>query len=298
MMLYLLYRLGVFLALALPVKTSYAIAACLADIFYSISRADREAVLDNLKVVTGGTVSADELQSIAREVFRNFAKYLADFFRFSKIGEEYVKSSVELEGFENVDRALGRGKGAIMLSAHIGNWELGGHVLSLLKQPMGAVVLTHQNKRVNDFFTRQRTHGNLQPIEIGASLRTCYGLLKNNGLLAVLGDRDFSKKGVYIDFFGRPTLIPKGPAVLSYRTGAAIVPTFVIRKADDTYRFIFEEPILPDQSADETAAIEALAKRYTNSIERCVRRYPNQWFVFRKVWNDDGKQDLRPDTII
>jgi lauroyl/myristoyl acyltransferase len=298
MILYLLYRLGVFLALALPVKTSHAAASCLAGIFYSISRADREAVLDNLKVVTGGTLGADELRSIARDVFRNFAKYLADFFRFSRIGEEYVKGSVELEGFENVDKALGRGKGAVMLSAHIGNWELGGHVLSLLRQPMAAVVLTHQNKKINDFFIRQRTFGNLQPIEIGAGLRTCYQLLKDNGLLAVLGDRDFSKKGIYVDFFGRPTLIPKGPAVLSYRTGAAIVPAFMIRQEDDTYKFFFEEPILPDQSADEAAAIEALAKRYTDSIERCVKKYPNQWFVFRKVWNDDGKQDLRPDTII
>jgi len=297
-MLYLLYRLGVFLALALPVKTSYGMSACLADIFYSISRADREAVLDNLKVITGGTVSADELRSMSRKVFKNFAKYLVDFFRFSKIGEEYVKNSVELEGFENVDRALVRGKGAIMLSAHIGNWELGGHALSLLRQPMGAVVLTHQNKKINDFFTRQRTHGNLKPIEVGAGLRACYRLLKDNGLLALLGDRDFSKKGLYIDFFGRQTLIPKGPAVLSYRTGAAVVPCFMIRQKDDTFTFFFEEPILPDQSADEAAAIGALAKRYTDSIERCVRKYPDQWFVFRKMWNDDGKQDLRPDTII
>jgi len=298
MMLYLLYRLGTFLALTLPVKTGYRIAVCVADIFYSVSRADREAVSDNLKVVTGAAAGEKGSERQCRAVFRNFAKYLADFFRFSEIGEEYVKRSVKLEGFENVDKALGRGKGVIMLSAHIGNWELGGHVLSLLRQPMAAVVLTHQNKRINDFFTRQRTHGNLIPIEVGAGLRACYRLLKENGLLALLGDRDFSKKGLYIDFFGRQTLIPKGPAVLSYRTGAAVVPCFMIRQKDDTFRFIFKEPIIPDQSAEETSAIEALARKYTDSIEDCVRKHPDQWFVFRKVWNDDGKQDLRPDTII
>lgn len=298
MILYLLYRLGEFLSLALPVKTSYSVSTCLSDIFYSISSADRDAVIDNLKVITGGSASPDELKSMSREVFRNFARYLADFFRFSKVGKEYVKSFVELKGLENVDRALGYGKGAIMLSAHIGNWELGGHVMSLLRQPMGAVVLTHRNKNINNFFTRQRMYGNLKPIEIGAGLRTCYKLLKSNGLLAVLGDRDFSGKGIYVDFFGRKTIIPKGPAVLCYRTGAAIVPTYMIRKADNTYEFTFEEPILPDRSMGEDAAVEALAKKYTNSIERCVRKYPDQWFVFRKVWNVDGKQDLRPDTII
>ena len=121
MILYLLYRLGEFLALAFPLKTSYSISTCLADIFYSISRADREAVLDNLKVVTGGAASADELKSIAREVFRNFAKYLVDFFRFSVIDEEYMKRFVRIEGLENVDKARAAGKG-VALATVVTTW--------------------------------------------------------------------------------------------------------------------------------------------------------------------------------
>jgi Kdo2-lipid IVA lauroyltransferase/acyltransferase len=173
----------------------------------------------------------------------------------------------------------------IMLSAHIGNWELGGQALSLLRQPLMAVVLTHQNKKINDFFTRQRSVANMKPVEIGLSLRKCYELLKKNGMLAVLGDRDFSKNGFVMPFFGKNALIPKGPAVFSRRLGAAIVPCFMIREKDDSFRLIMDPPMLPDMNEEEDLAIKKLTERCTATIESYVKRYPTQWYVFREVWN-------------
>ncbi len=298
MILYALYRIGEFLALGLPVRVSYAMACALADLFSAVSRRDRDAVIDNIRIVAAGNADEKQIKKMARRVFRNFAKYLVDFFRFSLYDENYVKRSVRVDGLDNVDKALARGKGVIALSAHIGNWELGGHVLSMLRQPLYAVVMTHQNRKINDFFTKQRTIANMKPIEIGIGLRACYNALKSNGLLAVLGDRDFSKKGIYTDFFGKQALIPKGPAVLSYRTGAAIVPTFMIRQEDDTFRFFFEEPIIPDTDGIEEVVIEGLAKKYSQVIESYVRRYPTQWYMFRRVWNDGSDEDMRPDTIL
>jgi len=298
MLFYLAYLIGHFLAMALPLEASYAVAAAIADILYLLSGRDRGAVIKNLKIVSGGRLSDRELTRIAQGVFRNFAKYLVDFFRFSVIDEEYIKRFVKIEGLENVDKARSAGKGVILLSAHIGNWELGGFVLSLLRQPLKAVVLRHENKKVNAFFRKQRTLSNMQPVETGITLRACYDVLKNNGLLAVLGDRDFSKnkKGLLIEFFGHPTLVPKGAAVLSRRLGSAIVPCFMIRQEDDTFRFFFGEPIYPDMKREEKVEIKSLAARYTAVIESYVKRYPSQWYMFREVWN--GGQDLGPDTIV
>lgn len=298
MILYALYRIGEFLALRLPVRVSYAAACALADIFSAVSHRDRDAVIDNIRTVAAGNADEKKIKRMARQVFRNFAKYLVDFFRFSLYDEKYVKRSVGVEGLDNIDKARARGKGVIALSAHIGNWELGGHVLSMLRQPLYAVVMTHRNRKINDFFSKQRTFSGMKPIEIGMGLRSCYNALKSNGLLAVLGDRDFSKKGIYIDFFGKPALIPKGPAVLSYRTGAVIVPTFMIRQEDDTFRFFFEEPIIPEEGGAEEAAIERLARKYSQVIESYVRRYPAQWYMFRRVWNEASDEDMRPDTIL
>lgn len=159
--------------------------------------------------------------------------------------------------------------------------------MSLLRQPMMAVVLPHQNKKINDFFTRQRSVANMKPVEIGLSLRSCYELLKKNGMLAVLGDRDFSNKGLFLDMFGKKALIPKGPAVFSRRLGATIVPSFMIREKDDTFRLIMEPPIIPDMHEEEDVAIIKLTEECTAAIEKCVKRHPTQWYIFREMWNGD-----------
>jgi len=283
-MLYSMYRIGYFLAMSLSVKSAYSVACAIADLWWLVSYVDRRAVRCNLRRVTG-LEDNKELNRMTREVFRNFAKYLVDFFRFKKIDSDYIKRFVKVEGIENLDEALLKGKGVILLSAHIGNWELGALAVSSLRQPVAAVALTHGDKRINDFFTRQREHGKVKPIKIGISLRSCYETLKSNGLVALLGDRDFSKNGVYMDFFGSPVLIPKGPAVFSARLQAEIVPTFMVREKDDTFRLIFQPRLNGSSSIEEDCRIKEIMKEYVSVIERCVKMYPTQWYMFRRVWS-------------
>ncbi len=287
MILYFLFRIGYFIANTLPLNAAYWVACLLADIHYNFSRKDREAVMSNLRVIAGDIPGDKQLRAMANDVFRNFARYLVDFFRFSKINDEYIIKNVKIMGLENIDKGLSMGKGVIALSAHIGNWELGAQILSMMRPPMKAVVLTHRNKLVNDFFTKQRTVGYLKPIEIGISLRNCYKILKSNGILALLGDRDFSKNGLCLKFFGKRTLIPKGPAVFSHRLGSCIVPCFMIREKDNTFSFMFEPPIYPDKDKDEDSCVRSLAEKYTSTIESYVKKYPTQWYMFREAWNGD-----------
>ena len=284
-MLYTMYRIGYFLAMSLSLKDGYGVACAMADIWYFVSYADRRAVRCNLKKITG-LIDRGELNRMTRQVFRNFAKYLVDFFRFSKIDDEYMKRFVKIEGIGNLDEALSKGKGVILLSAHIGNWELGAMVVSFLRQPVTAVALTHGDKRINDFFTRQRVTGKVKPIEIGMSLRCCYETLKNNGLLALLGDRDFSGNGRYIDFFGSPALMPKGPAVFGERLQAEIVPTFMVREKDDTFRLIFEPSIKKPAASGEDDRLKEIMNGYISVIERYVRIYPTQWYMFKREWSE------------
>ncbi len=298
MIFYFLYKVGYFIANTIPLRYSYGIGCAIADIYYYISKKDRRSVLKNLGVIYSKNLpDANELKRDAKEVFRNFAKYLVDFFRFSKINQEYIKKFVKIEGLENVDKALEKRKGVIILSAHIGNWELGAFVLSAIGYPISAVVLTHSNKRINDFFTRQRTISRMKPIEIGISLRECYTTLKNNRLLGLLGDRDFSRNGINADFFGKVTPIPKGPSIFSHRIGSAIVPSFMIREKDDTFKLVFEEPIFPNSFEDEAKAVQAMTMKYLPVVESYVKKYPTQWYVFKEVWNNHDKF-LRSDTII
>ena len=297
MIFYILYRIGQALALNLPLKLSYRVAVALADIHYCLGFRERISVTENLKTILAGPFQDDGLRQTAKDVFRNFAKYLVDFFRFSKMDAEYVKRFIKMEGLSNIEDALKYGKGVIMLSAHLGNWELGAFAMGTLGYPINAVVLTHRNVRINDFFKNQRSMGKLRSIEFGASLRGCYKALKNNELLALLGDRDFSNNGLPVIFCGKSAVMPKGPAALSYRTGAAIVPSFITRDDDDTFTFAFEKPILPGTAGDEESAIKEIMGKYLPVIESYVKRYPGQWYVFRNFWNPTH-EELHTDTVI
>lgn len=288
MILYGLYRIGIFLSLHLPLRTTYRLATICADIFYAVSAKDRRAVTANLKIAMGPSVDDAVLSRTARNVFRNFAKYLVDFFRFQKMDKEYIKKKVKLVGMHNIDKALEAGKGVILLSAHIGNWELGGAVTGLSGYPISAVVLTHDNDKINQFFTRQRLMGKVRPIEIGAALKGCYRALRRNELLALLGDRDFTNSGVTVKFFAKETTVPKGPATFSCRLGAPIVPAFLIREADDSFTFFVHEPISASDGTGEAEAVAELTGKCNAAIEKIISRYPEQWYAFRPIWGADA----------
>ena len=287
MALYILYRVGYFLVISLPLRFSYGLATYAADICYIAHPKDRKAIIKNLETILGGKNDRRALKRMTRELYRNFAKYLVDFFRSSKIDEEYVKKFVKIEGAHNIDKAMSKGKGVIAMSAHIGNWELGGSVIAMIGYPISAVVLPHRNKKIGDFFKNQRLIGKLIPIEIGAAVKECYRVLKSNKILGLLGDRDFTKNGLMLDFFGKKTLFPKGPATFSYRLGSPIVPTLIVRQPDDTFSMIFEEPISADMNKAEDEAVLELASRCASIIEGYVKRYPTQWYIFKDMWSKD-----------
>ena len=106
-------------------------------------------------------------------------------------------------------------------------------------------------------------------------------------MLGLLGDRDFTKKGLMLDFFGKKTLFPKGPAAFSYRLGSAVVPTLIVRQPDDTFRMVFEEPIYADRSKPEDEAVLEIANKCASIIEGYVKKYPTQWYIFKDMWSKD-----------
>ncbi|MEI8175883.1 MAG: lysophospholipid acyltransferase family protein [Candidatus Omnitrophota bacterium] len=283
MLFFLVYQIGSRIALALPVRAGYAAACFLADLKYFFSRKERQEIIENLRLVLPGATE-EELSAHARDIFRNFSKYLVDFFRFKRMDQNYVRKQVTLSAREIVDRERARGAGSILMTAHLGNWELGGAVMGILGYPMNVIALDHKNKRVNKFFVNQRQMKNERVISIGVALKKCFVALKKNEMLAILGDRDFTNHGVVVPFFGKDTLLPRGPAVFSLKTGAPIIPGFMIRHPDDHFTLSFEEPIAYQPTGDFEADVKNLTQLCGAEIERYIRKYPGQWYCFRKFW--------------
>jgi KDO2-lipid IV(A) lauroyltransferase len=219
-------------------------------------------------------------------MFRNFAKYLVDFFRFSTIDKEYIKQNIQLQNLGYFDQVLKEGRGVIAVTAHLGNWELGGIVIALLGYPFSAVALVHKDKRVNAFFNAQREGRGMKVIPFGKAARQCLKVLAKNEILALAGDRDFAGKGLIIDFFGKPTFLPMGPAAFAQKTNARIVPGFMLRNKDDTFTLRMEKPIEVSPGAGNKNDLLALVQQYKVIIEDYIRKYPDQWYMFRKFWID------------
>ncbi len=282
MVKYFLYKFGQFCVRRLPLKCAYRLAVFISDMQYYFSPRDRKAVVANLQEIlqTQKNVGWE-----AREVFRNFGRYLLEFFRMAKfLDAEYIKNNIEIINRQYADQVIQSKKGGIILTAHIGNWEMGGMVISMLGYPVVAVALPHKERPVNDLFNHQREMRGIKVIQSTGAIRKCIEMLKQNRLVALLADRDFGLTGEILDFLNKKVHIPKGPAVFSYKTGAPILPVFFIRREENRFCLFFEKPIFPQLSCPEEKAIPDLMRQYTALVEAKIRQYPTQWLMFRKFW--------------
>lgn len=278
-----LYKLGEFVAKYLPLPMCYGLATFLSDCQYLFSKPDRQAVEHNLKII----LNTDQVSArMVREVFRNFGRYLVDFFVMpKKLNRKFIQKHVQISGSEHVMEALRQGKGGIILGAHVGSWEMGGAVLSLLGYPLSIVALAHKDDRVNAFFNSRRELFGTTVIQTNLALRRCLEDLKHNRLIAILADRDFGHHGLAMNFLGRRAMIPQGAALFSLKTGAPLIPAFFLRSPNNGFNFILGEPLKPPsvrpQEINEQL-IKEFTQRYLYIIEDQIRRNPTQWLMFRR----------------
>ncbi|MDO8603374.1 MAG: lysophospholipid acyltransferase family protein [Candidatus Omnitrophota bacterium] len=285
MIFYILYRIGYFVANTLPLKLAYSLAKRVSDIQYAVSKRDRNAVAQNLGIIT--KKNAEESQKLARKVFRNFGLYLVDFFRMQNLSKEEMERRVKVEGLEIIDGVLKQNRGGIILTCHIGNWEMGGVTMAMLGYDISAVALNHRHKNINDFFIKQREDKGLKVIPIDHSMKRCVSVLRRKGLLALAGDRDFTDSGVVMDFFGIPTSIPKGPAMFALKTNSPIIPGMFIRQDSFNYKLIFSAPIEVKETpgVDKDEIIKQASYKFVAVMEKYIRLYPEQWLIFRRFWD-------------
>lgn len=289
MIQYYVYIIGQFLVNHLPLKVSYGFATFLSDMHYFLSATDRRSVTNNLKVI----MNADEktVKPLVREVFRNFGRYLMEFFRMNNdVNDDFFKNNVEVVHLERLQKGIKHGRGTIFITAHIGNWEIGGVAMCHLSHPFVAIALPHKERSVNELFNKKRLDKGIEIVQTNQAIRRCLEALKENRIVGLLADRDFNANGEVLDFLGKKAIIPKGAAIFSARTGAPIVPLFFVREKEGHFKLFFEEPIFPPRQSEGEVDRETLLpimRQYAAVIETYIRRYPTQWLMFREFWVKD-----------
>ena len=280
---YILYKIGLFLLHHLPPKLAYKLATFISDLQYLFSFRDRRAVKKNLKRILP---LSNNISFLARDVFRNFGRYLIEFFQMKEmVDAQFIKNNVQTKGLDHLDNVLAEGKGGIIVTAHIGNWELGAVLLSVMGYPLMAIALPHKERPVNDLFNDQRETKGVTVVPTNSALRCCIEQLRNNKFVALVADRDFHHGGIIMDFLGHKMLAPKGAAMFSWKTGAPILPIFLIRNGDKKFILSCSEPIYPPKRNVSEAGddiILGIMRRYMSVIEEKIRAHPSQWLLFRE----------------
>lgn len=277
-----MYEVGGALALLTHVSISYFMASGIADLNFALNTRSRRAVMANLRHVLGPASEAERTR-VAKRTFRNFAFSITDFLRFPVLSRKSLTGMADGEALSVIQRELKSGKGVILLGAHIGNWEVGGAMLARSGLRLSVVALPHRNGLIDRFFVKRRRRKGINVLSSGHATGQLLSALRRNECIGILGDRNVLGRGIRREFFGSPAVVPYGHVALSLRTGAPIVPTFVIREKGARFRLCVEDPIRPGIGG---GAFEDLMSRGLRVMEKYVRQYPDQWFAFEPIWQD------------
>ena len=260
-----------------------------AIVVYCLTGRQRRAARSNLRVVTGRLW----VEPLIISSYYKFARNWCDIMLMTRLSGPELHSLVGRRGDSKpMDDALAAGTGAILVSPHLGNWELGAAALADQGYPVNVLTFREPDERFNKSRERLRNERGIRFIYVDRhdasplAIVEAVNARRRNELLAILGDRDGSSKTIPIDFFGRPTNIPVGAGYLSLVSGAPVIPVFVLLEKG-RYATIMEEPIFFRGGHGEHGdAIRSGMARLLAVFERYIREYPDQWYNYYEFWEN------------
>jgi KDO2-lipid IV(A) lauroyltransferase len=257
-------------------------ARIVAWISYVLLRQKRNVLAENLR-----HMSRTE-NHLARETLINFGLAYADFLAVRSMNSKKISEMVEVHGLSNLDRALSAGKGVVFVSAHLGNPNLEAcYIAGLGYKIVGVTESLGPEERLFDLYSKLRGKTGMEIVrledrEVGIK---AVKALRRNKVLMLLGDRDITGNGVKVDFLGQESLLPRGPALLSLKTGAPIVTAFFVSD-NRKYKFVTEPPIEFRKSGILEKDVQDLTQLIASRLERNILAYPTQWYVFQMDWKN------------
>ncbi len=288
MIVYWLALPPILLAQRLPLKLCYGIASILGDLVYIFWPRGRRNVVDNIHHVLGPEVSDSTVRHTARRSFRNYMKLLTDFARIGATEPAALEDRLQGSGWENLDQAFQRGKGVLLVSIHLGNWEVAGAAIANRGYRVSAVSETVGNERINRLAIDFRAKLGIELIPMEYALKRVYKALRRNEGVGLVTDRPLlPDEGVPVEFFGQCIAWPSGPAILALRTGATIVTGYLVRDSQDRYLGEIYPPMEFEVTGDHDRDVQVITQRVVSIQEDLIRRFPDQWYMFRRMWPPD-----------
>jgi KDO2-lipid IV(A) lauroyltransferase len=264
-----------------PLKSLSAYGEKLGILMFQLLRMARKIALDNLHLAFRSEKSEEELEVICRNSFKHIAKSMVELSRCPDYEDSYLRTRMRLEGKEYLDKALEQGNGVIAISAHLGNFPLMAVWLVKEGYPLSVVTKISKNPKIVKAVTSYTDSIGLECIPDKPRMTCvarCIKALKEKRILMVHIDLNAPATEAWVDFFGYLVPTYKSPIVFSLRTGAAIVPIFTVRNADQLHTITIHPPFDPNVAEDKPSDITSTVARLTKIIEAEVREHPEQWW--------------------
>jgi KDO2-lipid IV(A) lauroyltransferase len=271
----------------LPPRGVVFIARILGTMAFYLIKRYRDRVFYNLSSAFGGEKESKEFTKLAKEVFFNFTLTPLETIYLASVPFERFIKRIKITGREYLDAALAKGNGVIGLGSHLGSFTLLGTRLAVEGYPFNIIInegnFPKLNKRLGDI---QREWGQkpFPPKPATVSVKKSLNCLRRNEILYLIADERKRSGGLPVPFFGQTAYTPPGPAIFSLKTGAPILPMYVIREKGIPQTLFIGSPITIERTSNEKKDTELLTAKFTKAIEDSIRQYPSQWPWLNRRW--------------
>jgi len=281
------------LSKTLPLSWNYSIGNALGSLAYLIIGRHRKIAIDSLSTAFP-QMPLKEKKKIARFYFAFMAQSTFELLSFVK-NPRYLKD-IRIEGKENLEKALEKKKGVLLLTAHIGNFPLMLFKLAKEGYPINIVARPMRDKDTDSYVNDLRTEGGVKTIfsyPRKACISSILNALRNNEAVVIQMDQNFGTGGVWVKFFGKLAATAVGPVTLALRTKAAVVPVYMVREGRGKHQLkIFpEEELIIKKDKDETILLNVI--KITRIIEKWIRKFPFQWAWVHRRWKSRPSDQIK-----
>jgi KDO2-lipid IV(A) lauroyltransferase len=283
-----------FLLARLPRRMGQALFAALGGIAYRVLRKDQERAIDNLAIAFPETNEMVR-RAMVKAMFRGLGRNLYEFLSMRRTRPEALGERIErVEGRERIAETFGLGRGMIVVTGHIGCWELmSSYFAATDGYPVSAVARRMKGGRLNDILVSIRGSFGVKTLDRENNPRDMLGVLHRGEVLGVLIDQHTAVAGAYVPFFGRPAHTPTAVAKIAILTGAPILPMAIYLARSGKHVIHVLPPIMPPRRpADREAAIVELTKDCSLAVENLIRIDPKQWVWFHHRWREPDTGDV------